>query len=94
MPIEQDAPQFSALDSAINDHTAALAARLTAGLPADQALGLRLIALARTAAAAHMGAAVLGGKRPDLTPRWTEPNRFDPSRTQAAGLAALREVPA
>lgn len=68
MLIEQDAHFRDAQDRA--DSAAAIAARLVNNLPADQALGLRLIALARAAAAVHMGAS--------LTP--------DPRRSQAAGL--------
>lgn len=40
------------------------AARLVAALPADQALGLRLLALARAAAAMHAGAGGCRGEGP------------------------------
>ena len=40
--------------TAIPDDSAAIAAAVLADMPRDQALGLRLIALARAAAALHM----------------------------------------
>lgn len=49
MLFEQDAPSSS---------RATPAARLTADIPHDQALGLRLMALARAAATMHMGVQV------------------------------------
>ena len=55
---------------------------LVGGLPRDQALGLRLIALARTAAAMHMSE-LAAGQPPS-------PEAAALSATQAAGLA--REV--
>jgi len=50
--IEQDAHIRDAQERA--DSAAEIAGRLVGQLPADQALGLRLIALARAAAAVHM----------------------------------------
>jgi hypothetical protein len=53
----------------------AIAARLVADVPADQALGLRLIALARAAAEIHLN-------------KWSEvaPNNPPLARSQAARL--------
>lgn len=68
MQIEQDGPLGDAHDRAVS--ATDIVGRLAAGLPADQALGLRLIALARAAAAVHMAASAA----PDLR------------RSQAAGL--------
>lgn len=55
----------------------AAAARLVTGLPMDQALGLRLMALARAAAAMHAASA----------PAHDAAAGVDPERTQAAALA-------
>jgi hypothetical protein len=48
------------LDSTIDLHPPAAAAALTRGLPRDQALGLRLMAMARAAAGVHLGRVALG----------------------------------
>lgn len=66
---------------------------LIAGLPRDQALGLRLIGLARAAAACHMAEAILPsptttpGARftPEAHERWDDQAQV--LRSQAAGLA-------
>ena len=68
MLIEQDAHIRDAQDRA--DSAADVAGKLVAHLPTDQALGLRLIALARAAAAVHMASNAM----PDLR------------HSQAAGL--------
>ena len=58
VPIEQDALEFSAPRGSKSAVEAA-ATVLTSRLPADQALGLRLLALARAAAAVHMAEGAL-----------------------------------
>lgn len=68
MLIEQDAHIRNAQDRA--DSAADVADKLVGHLPADQALGLRLVALARAAAAVHMASNAM----PDLR------------HSQAAGL--------
>lgn len=63
------------------------AAAVTRDLPRDQALGLRLLALARAAAGVHMAAAAVGDGGAGLAacaqerPEWAQV-----VRTQAAGL--------
>ncbi|MCC6322806.1 MAG: hypothetical protein IT438_15385 [Phycisphaerales bacterium] len=70
MPIEQEATSTDSAASANPDLTRALAS-LASKFPADQALGLRLLAVARAAAAMHMAD---GFRRTPL------------ASTQAAGL--------
>lgn len=53
MPIERIDPDLGSRLSASLDPSAT-ASRLVADLPADQALGLRLLGMARAAAALHM----------------------------------------
>lgn len=70
------------------------ASALTRGIPRDQALGIRLIALARAAAAAHMAEGTLFPPRPSQTAHTGASAQFEQDReqllrSQAAGLLAL-----
>lgn len=69
----------------ISEDIARAAAAAVAELPRDQALGLRLICLARAAAAVHMAQACAPERTPCASPRQPVPL----SSTQAAGLLAL-----
>jgi hypothetical protein len=72
-------------EPAINGEIARAAAAAVADLPRDQALGLRLICLARAAAAVHMAQACA----PERTPCAPALPPIPVGSTQAAGLLAL-----
>jgi hypothetical protein len=60
---------------------------LTRDLPRDQALGLRLLAMARAAAAVHMGQAVYGDGGASVDTNAQDADRMRQLlRSQAAGL--------
>lgn len=84
MLIEQDAHPVSFPSG----DPCATAARLTSDLPADQALGLRLIALARAAAAIHLNQGFATTARPPCETG----SAIGLRQTQAAGLLAAAEA--
>ncbi|HMN40145.1 MAG TPA: hypothetical protein PKE29_04820 [Phycisphaerales bacterium] len=73
------------------DTTTDAAALLTRDLPRDQALGLRLLAMARAAAAMHMGQAVLEGGADSGDDAQDGERMRQLLRSQAAGLVGMRQ---